>query len=183
MIDIYKMKLHERYSLSDTVGIMRVAGGWLYSNPVGNVFVPYHNEFQGINKQKEYKNIDDIAIVEVSKWRKELEKIDFSKLYREWIHDRVVQYVTCGEEIKSVIEELIKDNEWKEHEKNIYKSETKKWKDYCNELKNKLQQKQPPKECIKWLEEINKDTNKTTQLLHCDAYYSNKLLKYFKEMK
>lgn len=64
--NIYSLKLHEILGEQFEVGepkldeyadenyldclIIRVPGGWIYSNEMGNVFVPYNKEFEYINK-------------------------------------------------------------------------------------------------------------------------------------
>lgn len=57
--EIYDMRLHQEFSPTNKLRIMRVPGGWLYTirheDPMGSVkdpaqytttFVRYHNEFQ-----------------------------------------------------------------------------------------------------------------------------------------
>lgn len=52
---IYTLELHETLRVSPVLSIMRVAGGWIYSDeradtvPVNN-FVPFDNEFQEVPK-------------------------------------------------------------------------------------------------------------------------------------
>ncbi len=43
---IYNLKLLERYPPSTVETIIRVPGGWIYSNIYGCCFVPWDNEFQ-----------------------------------------------------------------------------------------------------------------------------------------
>ena len=49
---IYEMGLHDGAN-TEFYHILRVAGGWIYSNTVyrTSVFVPWHNEFQQANEQ------------------------------------------------------------------------------------------------------------------------------------
>ena len=58
-MDIYKMKLHERFTLFDEkykLLITRVPGGWIYErqepsvNLLHQVFIPFDNEFIYGNK-------------------------------------------------------------------------------------------------------------------------------------
>ncbi len=52
---IYKMKLHECFTIDKNIVITRVAGGWIYEyhnqneNIPSLVFVPFNNEFQQSN--------------------------------------------------------------------------------------------------------------------------------------
>ena len=48
---IYEMGLHDGAN-TEFYHILRVAGGWIYSNTVyrTSVFVPWHNEFQQANE-------------------------------------------------------------------------------------------------------------------------------------
>lgn len=54
--NIYKMKLHEAFRISNNLWITRVAGGWIYEVVNGNdtsnpVFVPFDNEFMATYKK------------------------------------------------------------------------------------------------------------------------------------
>jgi hypothetical protein len=71
MIDIYKMKLHDRIMISPSgrieFDILRVPGGWIYTNTItsGAVLVPFNNEFQEeatgkINLKYDPDNLEDI---------------------------------------------------------------------------------------------------------------------------
>lgn len=59
-IDIYNMKLHEIFEISDKSfrgSIMRVPGGWIYERDsrgyetCTSTFIPFHNEFQEVNNE------------------------------------------------------------------------------------------------------------------------------------
>jgi len=45
MEDFYKLKLHEHISLTGSIAIMRVPGGWIYYWEGTSCFVPYSGEF------------------------------------------------------------------------------------------------------------------------------------------
>lgn len=54
--DIYSMELHETMSTGAPAYryiVIRVPGGWIYDNEDVAVFVPFNNEFQNTQKDKE----------------------------------------------------------------------------------------------------------------------------------
>ena len=58
MDNIYEMKLHETIQEDDGTGIMRVAGGWIYTvinDMPCSVFVPFHNEFMAVKYEEATK--------------------------------------------------------------------------------------------------------------------------------
>lgn len=50
--ELYKMKLHETLHLGESVIVLRVPGGWIYTTycdmKPSSVFVRFDNEFMGI---------------------------------------------------------------------------------------------------------------------------------------
>jgi hypothetical protein len=62
--DIYQMKLHESFCIGYN-DITRVPGGWIYTKfneeyqIESSVFVPFHNEFQIVEKGADPREQDD----------------------------------------------------------------------------------------------------------------------------
>jgi hypothetical protein len=56
-MDIYKMKLHERFTFEiegTTTNVTRVPGGWLYRTDLNlETFVPFNNDLQSIKLTNE----------------------------------------------------------------------------------------------------------------------------------
>jgi len=52
IFNIYKLKFGEKLYISDVEIWLRVPGGWIYSNPYGNVFIPYDNEYDPFRNKK-----------------------------------------------------------------------------------------------------------------------------------
>jgi len=51
MKDVYELEMHEAVNVSEFVQVVRVPGGWIYNfKKGGEVFVPYNNEFQRVEK-------------------------------------------------------------------------------------------------------------------------------------
>jgi hypothetical protein len=53
--NIYEMKLHEEMNIGLCWSVLRVPGGWIYTNSASNSkFIPFDNEFM----EEEYKKED-----------------------------------------------------------------------------------------------------------------------------
>lgn len=61
--DLYRMKLHEHIELHESLRVMRVPNGWIYSfyrldcNTMSSTFVPYDNEFL-YNEECDYEETE-----------------------------------------------------------------------------------------------------------------------------
>ena len=51
MKNIYDLEIHETVNVSEFVQVVRVPGGWVYNfKKGGELFIPYNNEFQIVEK-------------------------------------------------------------------------------------------------------------------------------------
>ncbi|MFB3057408.1 MAG: hypothetical protein ACE1ZQ_09645 [Ignavibacteriaceae bacterium] len=51
--ELYALKLHQPYTVSDYLQVIRVPGGWIYNfKKGGEIFIPFNNEYQKLTDEK-----------------------------------------------------------------------------------------------------------------------------------